>query len=129
MIGSSEKKQLTAKEYKERYLGMAVISELTSLIPVNISLINFKADLGKVESGKKILKKDQNISNENIKKNITLEGLVFGDENTLESSLAAFIVKLDESPTFEQISIKQNSIKPYKDNKVLHFLIEMKIPG
>lgn len=127
MIESSEKKQLTAKEYKEKYFPMAVLSELTSIVPVNIRLINLKADLGNAKPDKKLLKKDLNITGENTEKKMLLEGVVFGDENTLESSLAGFIVNLDESPIFGEVSIKQNNIKPFKENKVLYFIIETKI--
>ncbi len=129
IITSSKEKQLIAGEYRKKYLPMAVISELTSLIPENIRLINLKADLGSLEPGKELLKNNHNnkLSKEKAEKNLTLEGLVLGDEYTLESSLAALIMKLDESPMFGQISIKQNSIKPLKENKVLHFMIEMEI--
>ncbi|MBU1053654.1 MAG: pilus assembly protein PilM [Proteobacteria bacterium] len=127
MISSSEKKQLAAKEYKEKYFSMAVISELTSIIPVNIRLIDFKAELGNAKPDKKLQKINRNITKENTEKKMLLEGLVFGDENTLESSLAGFIVKLDDSPIFGEISIKQNKVKPFKEKKVLHFIIETKM--
>lgn len=129
MLNSSEGKQLTARQYQEKYLGMAVVSELTSLIPANIRLINFKANLGSVESGKEFLKKgrDNKVTAKKSEKNTELEGLIFGDENALESSLAGFMMKLDDSPMFGQISIKENSIEPFNENKVLHFIIEIKI--
>jgi len=125
MIDSLKKQQGISKAYSERYLGMAVISELSSLTPSNIRLINLKADLGSIAKEEESIKKDAG-KNE-VKKNLVLEGLIFGDNRTLESSLASFILKLNESPMFGKISVQKNSIEPFKKDDVLHFIIDVKL--
>ena len=127
MVDGLKQQQRIRKTYSERYFGMAVISELSSLTPANISLINLKANLGSVAPDKEPLKKDKKEAGKNEVKNLVLEGLVFGGHGTLESSLAGFIMKLKESPMFRQISIQKNSIEPLRKDDVLHFIIEIKL--
>lgn len=127
MVEEVKQQQLISKAYSERYLGMAVISELSSLTPANIRLIDLKANLGSVASAEEPLKKDKKEAVKSEVKNLTLEGLVFGDRGALESSLGGFILKLKESPMFRQISIQKNSIEPFRKDDVLHFIIEIKL--
>ncbi|OQW97962.1 MAG: hypothetical protein BWK74_05620 [Desulfobacteraceae bacterium A6] len=129
MVDSLKQQQRISKTYRERYFGMAVISELSSLTPANIRLINLKANLGSVAPDEEPLKKDNKEAGKNEVRNLVLEGLVFGDHNTLESSLAGFIMKLQESPMFRQISIQKNSIEPFRKDDVLNFIIEITLMG
>jgi len=125
MVDGLKQQQRISKTYSERYLGMAVISEISSLTPANIRLINLKATLGSVAPDGEPLKKDKKEAGKNEVNKLMLEGLVFGDHNTLESSLAGFIMKLQESPMFRQISIQKNSIEPFRKDDVLNFIIEI----
>jgi len=126
MVDGLKEQQQISKTYSERYLGMAVISELSSLTPKNIRLINLKADLGGFASGQEPPKKDIKTSGKNdVKRKLVIEGLVFGDRNTLESSLAGFIIRLKESPMFRKINIQKNGIEPFRKDDVLHFVIDI----
>lgn len=125
MVDGLKEQQSVGKKYSERYLGMAVISELSSLTPANIILINLKADLGSVGPDKEAAKKGP--GKDEIKKNVALEGLVFGNHGALESALAGYIMRLKESPMFRQISIQKNSIEPFGKEDALHFIIEIKL--
>ena len=127
MADSLKQQQRIGKTYSERYLGMAVISELSSLTPANIRLINLKANLGSVAPDEEPPKKDKKEAGKNEVKKLVLEGLVFGGHSTLESSLAGFIMNLKESPMFRQISIQKNSIEPLGKGDILHFIIEITI--
>jgi Tfp pilus assembly PilM family ATPase len=112
-----------SKEYSDRYLGLAIISEISSLTPSNVRLLSLKTNLGAPLSGKeppKETKKDE-------LKNVILDGVIIGDRRTLESSLAGYVMKLGASPMFHRISIKKNSIEPFKKNEALHFIIDLKI--
>jgi hypothetical protein len=60
-------------------------------------------------------------------RNVTVEGVVFGDRKALEASLAGYIMKLKSSPMFSHISIQKNSIEPLSKDEVLHFVIDMKL--
>ena len=127
MVDGLKQQQRINKAYSERYFGMAVISELSSLTPANIRLINLKANLGSAAPDEELLKKDKKEAVKSEVKNLTLEGLVFGDRGALESSLGGFIMKLKESPMFRQISIQKNSIEPLGKGDILHFIIEITI--
>jgi len=127
MVEEAKQQQRISKAYSEKYLGMAVISELSLLTPANIRLIDLKANLGSAAPEEELLKKDKKEAVKSEVKNLTLEGLVFGDRGALESSLGGFIMKLKESPMFGQISIQKNSIEPFRKNDVLHFIIEIKL--
>jgi type IV pilus assembly protein PilM len=126
MVDGLKAQQQVSKTYSEKYLGLAVISELSSLTPGNIRLINLKAELGGANSGEDLQGKDLKKSGKNeVKRNLELEGLVLGDNNSLESSLAGYIMKLKESPMFRQISLQKNTIEPFRKDNVLHFVIEI----
>ena len=127
MVASSGKQQQMSKGYSDRYLGMAVISELSLLTPANIRLINLKTHLGAVPSGKEPASDSKKEAVKEESKNVVVEGLVFGDRQNLESTLAGYIMKLEASPMFRQISVQKNSIEPFKKSEVLRFVIDMKI--
>ena len=113
----------SSKEYSDRYLGLAIISEISSLTPQNIRLISFKTNLGAPPSGKEPAKEPKKAE----LKNVIVDGVILGDRRSLESSLAGYIMKLEASPMFHRISIKKNSIEPFKKNEALHFIIDLKI--
>ncbi|MEN6319909.1 MAG: pilus assembly protein PilM [Syntrophaceae bacterium] len=127
MIASSRKQQGTAKEYSDQYTGMAVISELSLLTPTNIRLTNLNAHFGIASSGKMAAKESQKETIKDESRHVMLEGIIFGDRKTLESSLAGYIMKLDASPMFHQISIQKNVIEPFKKGEVLYFIIDIKV--
>lgn len=123
IVASYRNEYQISKEYSDRYLGLSIISEISSLTPQNIRLLSLKTNLGALSSGKepaKEQKKDE-------LKNVIVEGVILGDRRSLESSLAGYIMKLEASPMFHRISIKKNSIEPFKKNEALHFIIDLKI--
>ena len=46
MAAKAKQQKYSSRAYGERYLGMAVIGELSTLTPANIRLLNLKADFG-----------------------------------------------------------------------------------
>jgi Tfp pilus assembly PilM family ATPase len=112
-----------AKEYSDRYIGLAVLSEISSLTPPNVRLLSLKTNLGAPPTGKEPAKETKHAE----VKNVILEGVIIGDRRALESSLAGYVMKLEASPMFHRISIKKNSIEPFKKNEALHFIIDLKI--
>jgi hypothetical protein len=124
MLSSSSRQHQLARTYVDRYLGMAVISELSSMTPPNIRLIDLKMRTGKMAA---IEPKREASGIKEGAKNVTVEGVVFGDRKALESSLAGYIMKLKSSPMFSHISIQKNSIEPLRKDEVLHFVIDMKL--
>ena len=58
---------------------------------------------------------------------ITLEGLILGERQMFETSLAAFTMALEASPLFKQVTIQKNSVEPYLKGEALHFILNMKV--
>lgn len=90
------------KEYGKRYIGMAVIEELSGLTPHEIRLVNLA------------VKSD----------GLTVEGIAVGDRYSAEASLLGFMMKLDGSPIFSQVGIQKGE---FETSKGLHFTINLKV--
>ncbi len=110
------KKQML-EEYGKKYLDMAVISEICNLTPHNIHLLSFTADLPRIQKNKK----------ESQKMTLVLEGIVFGDRQTFEASLAAYLVRLKSSPIFGQPRVRNRSFEFFKDKEVLRFIAHLEL--
>ncbi len=110
-------KRHTLMEYSKRYRGVAVIGELSRMTPSNIRLLNIKANLkgifGDVDEKKG--------------KTLMVEGLIFGESQTLQSSLAAYLVRLEGSPIFGLPYFQKTSIESIGGKDVVHFTFRMKL--
>jgi hypothetical protein len=141
MAAKSKQQKYSSRAYSERYRSMAVIGELSALTPANIRLVNLKADFGAADTQKANeppkaapeVKKDA--AKEPTKEqapagkmgNLVVEGIIAGNRLSLESSLAGYMMKLQESPLFRQVTIQQNSVERVKKQEILRFTINMKI--
>lgn len=108
-----------SRQYAERYQGAAVIGEISSLTPPNIKLINLTIMSASKEKAIKP-------SKETIE-GMTMEGIIIGDRNMLDSSLAQYIMNLSNSKILRQVSVNKNSIVKFRKNDVLQFVISAKI--
>ena len=145
----AKQQKYTSRAYSERYRSMAVLGELSALTPTHIRLINLKADFGTIlpdkatdkaketpkEAGKESASGEKKEPAKETQKepaggkmgNLVVDGVIFGDRRTLESSLAGYITNLQASPLFRQISIQKNSVERIKKRDVLRFTMNMKI--
>ena len=120
MVTKVQRKTDTLDAISKRYLGMAVISEISELTPTNISLFSIIAEFGRPFSYNQEEKesKDKN-------KLLNIEGVIFGDRMKLETSLANYIVKLKNSPMFGRPVIKKRTFKFFEDKEVLQFTVQL----
>ncbi len=58
---------------------------------------------------------------------ITVEGLILGERQMFETSLAGYTMALEASPLFKQVAIQKNSVEPYLKGEALHFILNMKV--
>jgi hypothetical protein len=141
----AKQQKYSSRAYSERYRSMAVIGELSALTPTHIRLINLKADFGTIlpdkakeppkEAGEESASGEKKEPAKETQKepaggkmgNLVVDGVIFGNRRTLESSLAGYIMKLQASPIFRQISIQKNSVERIKKRDVLRFTMTMKI--
>ncbi|MGV8059422.1 MAG: pilus assembly protein PilM [Smithellaceae bacterium] len=113
-----------SRQYAERYLGMAAIGEISALTPANIRLNNLTI-VTSVTSA--VRDKPDKTAKEETTEGLTLEGIITGERNMLDSYLAQYIMKLNNSPMLRQVSVYKNNIVNFKKNDVLQFTISAKI--
>jgi type IV pilus assembly protein PilM len=119
MVTKVQRKTDTLDAISKRYLGMAVISEISALTPSNISLFSITADFGRpFANNQEEESKDKN-------KKLNIEGVIFGDRMKLETSLADYIVDLKSSPMFNRPVIKKRSFEFFEDKEVLKFTVQL----
>jgi type IV pilus assembly protein PilM len=108
------------KEFRvigDKYFGVAVISEITDLTPENVRLLSLSAEFDNVPAGKKAEKN----------RDLVLSGIVRGDRLTLESTLASYLMELNNSPMFDKPTISKKSFERYEDQEVLNFTARLKL--
>jgi hypothetical protein len=115
------KKKMT-RQYIQKYLGVAVIGEVSNLTPQNINLISFKIIQRGISSEANAKKTPRETSD-----GVTIEGVIFGDRNMLDSLLAQYVMKLENSPILNQVSVQKNNIVTFKKSEVLQFTLSAKI--
>jgi len=58
---------------------------------------------------------------------LVLEGIIFGGHQPLESSLAAYVLRLENSLLFSQPSIRKSTLGYYEDKEALQFTVHIKL--
>jgi Tfp pilus assembly PilM family ATPase len=107
-----------SRQYAQRYLAMSTIGEISALTPENIKLINMK-----INSSNYIAKDKTDKSTKDESDGIALEGLIYGDRNMLESYLAQYVMKLENSPMLHQVLVQKSDFSTFKKNDVLKFYL------
>lgn len=110
-------------QYVQRYLGIATIGEFAALTPENIRLINIKINTG----GIGLAKINPDKTAKEISDDIIVEGVIFGERDVLDSSLAQYVMKLENSPMLRQVSVQKSGIITFKKSEVLHFTLSAKL--
>jgi hypothetical protein len=127
-----ERRKLS-RVYAERYMGMVLISELSDLTPADIRLISLKTNLGaaKTPAAPKPAAAGAAApaaaATAAATEEATLEGLVIGDRQVLENALAGYVLTLENSPVFRQITIQKNAVVPFMSKQALHFILNLKV--
>jgi hypothetical protein len=116
------KKQLS-RQYAQRHLGAATIGEISGLTPDNIRLTSLKINTGSSNPPKE---NPDKVAKE-ISEDVILEGVVSGDRNTMDSLLAQYVMKLENSPMLRQVSVQKSSVITIKKVEVLYFTLSAKI--
>ncbi|MEN6488240.1 MAG: pilus assembly protein PilM [Smithella sp.] len=125
MANDIKRRQSISHQYAERYLGIAAIGEISSLTPENIRLNSLKI---MTPAGFKVKDNADKTQKEETTAGITLEGVVSGERNMLNSYLAQYVMSLSNSPMLQQVSILKNDIVNFKKKEVLQFSMSVK-PG
>jgi type IV pilus assembly protein PilM len=124
-----EQRQLF-RGYAEQYLDMVLLSELATLTPRNIRFIDLKMSLVAEPAGQGAKDaKGKKDAKEKIE-GVTVEGLIVGQRQTMETNLAGYMRDLNASPIFHQITLEKNEVIPYqRKQEALHFILNLKVEG
>ncbi len=114
LISEITENRITLDAFTDRYSGLAIIQELSKLIPEKVSLLSLKIGAVKV-ADKKEKEKDT--------EGMTVKGVVEGAPGSLESVLAKYVLALSKSPLFKQVSIDKSTVGPFHANEALHFTL------
>ncbi|RLC14714.1 MAG: hypothetical protein DRI24_12790 [Deltaproteobacteria bacterium] len=115
LASKTRNKRKAIKELGEKYKGLAVINEISSITPPEIRLLSISATMDK---------KPQSNGKQS-KQQLELEGVILGDRLTFESTLAGYIVKLKGSPLFQTPSVENKSFKYLDKREVLIFTAKL----
>jgi Tfp pilus assembly PilM family ATPase len=131
MSETLRERQSLAREYARRYLGMALISELAALTPPNIRIVDLKMTLPQgapmptaapANEGAPAIKAPAEAT-------LFVEGLIFGDRQLFETSLAGYRMALEASPLFSHVAITKSNTEPYPKDGVFHFFLNFTVEG
>jgi hypothetical protein len=120
LVEENKKKNEQYREFSKKYIGIVVLTEISNLTPSNIRLISISVQLVDPPDTKP----------ENTQKNIFLEGIILGDRMALNAALTDYLMKLTQSPLFEEFDVKEQQIKyfgEYQDKEVLRFSAQLKL--
>jgi Tfp pilus assembly PilM family ATPase len=120
LVAKVKQRNELSKVYAERYLGMVLISELAALTPKDIRFTDLKITLGPSPVGAKDAAKAR-------VDEIIVEGLILGERQMFETSLAGYTMSLEASPLFKQVVVQKNSVEPYLKGEALHFTLSIKV--
>lgn len=129
MAAKAGERRQQSRVYADRYLNVIVISELAALTPPNIRFVDLKIRAGSVFAaadaskgkGKELPKADPG--------EVTVEGLILGEREMQETSLAGYAMTLESSPLFRKVTIQKSTVEPYLKGETLHFILNLKMEG
>jgi hypothetical protein len=124
MVSRAKEEQRLLKGKAEKYLGVAVLSELSARTPEPIRLIGVTAALGGIPPAPATDIGPGQIKG--ISKSLVIDGIIQADSLTAEATLAHYLMKLGSSPMFLDPSIHVSARETYPGvGEVLHFIIRM----
>lgn len=131
-VDSNRQEQQSIKLYAERYLGIAVISELSRTTSPHIHLIDLKITLNKQAlTAPQTIKNEGAVGPDKALKDewgsLIVEGVISGDKKNFEASLAQYMMKLDASPLFHRIVLEKSFSRKVKTGEVMQFTLSAKI--
>ncbi len=120
MAKKAAQNRLVLKAYSKRYQGVAVIGELSRLTPSHVRLINVGANLSPAPKDK-----DKHKEKAAVRPYVVLEGIILGDPQKLEGSLATYLLRLEGCPLFGQPAVEKSDLQQLEGKKVLRFIVRL----
>jgi hypothetical protein len=97
-----------------------VIGEISDMTPENVRLMNLRMQ----QANNPVAAADKNKTENN---SIVLEGIVFSKKDMLESDLTQYVLKLENSPLFNTVSVQSKNIVSFDKKEVIHFVLSARL--
>jgi len=111
-----KRQQQALRQRSRNLVGLALFAELSELTPGNIRLVSVTADLGGLADGK----------GKAPARGLLIDGIVRGDRQSMEASLARYIMKLSSCPLFENPTVHTSGFETFQEEgEVLHFVLKV----
>ncbi|PKN53129.1 MAG: hypothetical protein CVU55_02650 [Deltaproteobacteria bacterium HGW-Deltaproteobacteria-13] len=110
-----------AHQYAQRYWTTAATGEISDLTPQNIRLLSVK-----MTEGSSTAKTDADKTQKEASDGVSIEGIIIDKRDKLDSALTQYVMKLENSPMFKNVSVQKNSITTLKKSEVLYFTLSAK---
>jgi len=112
------------RDLARRYEGLAVLRELAGLTPENVRLIAVSLEMGPPQQEEK--KPGQVAKDQTSGRLLVIDGFVTGGEQAFESSLASYLVRLENSPLFGPPQVHKRSEETLGgQGRVLRFVLHV----
>lgn len=116
-----------SKAISERYMPVALLSEVSTLTPSNIRLTSLKAGFIKTNTEQKPAEAMPKEATEAIGEGIAIEGLISGsNKSDIEKSLTDYVARLGASPMFPKVAIQKSNYEQINNKDFLYFMILIK---
>ena len=116
LYAKTKGKRETVKRIAQRFLPVAVVNELAGLTPSHIRLLNLDTTY---------IQRPQ--TPEDPMGTLVMEGIIFGETNTLETSLTSYLYSLRNSQLFSHPNILNKREAFFNGQQVLRFNIKVNI--
>lgn len=123
MISEAKKKIRLRNQYISAYFPLAVINEICSATPDNISISSLDADFSYQNNKGTKSKKISKI----MPAKVIIHGSVESLESNVDSDFTGYILKLEDSKIFGDIEVLQKNIAGAGKNKILNFNLRLEI--
>ncbi|MDD4357102.1 MAG: pilus assembly protein PilM, partial [Smithellaceae bacterium] len=129
LVEEAKTRHQITQQYSKKYKGMALISELSSLTPEDIRLINVRINnpSGKVLPQKQNVEQVKETALKETGDGVSIEGVVLGERNALDALLAQYVMNLERSAVLQGVKVEKSSIVNLRKKEILQFKINAKI--
>ncbi|MBF0487200.1 MAG: PilN domain-containing protein [Nitrospirae bacterium] len=117
MIDDVKRDKQKYSDYIKRYMGVAVINEISSLVPKGAYLTSCKINIGSSADNATGSKLGEG--------SLMVDGMITGSSEAYDSVLANFMARISNSPMFSTVSVKKTSAESMEKVPFQKFLIEV----
>lgn len=115
------------KDAGERLETLAVLAELSTILPPNVKVLNLTLDFGKAAAPAPAGQPAQGAAAKSASTRLmVVDAMILGDPGEFDTTLSRFLIELDASPLFGAPVIHSNSVQDFvPEGKVMHVVLHI----